>query len=390
MKTLVLCDYFLPGFRAGGPIRSIHHLIQHLVRSPESHQFSLITRDRDCGTTEAYSNININLWEKKENYEVLYLGPSPLIWLKILRALRKKDHEILYLNSIFSAKFSIFPLLCRRFHLIPHRPLVLAPRGELASSALDKKALRKKIYLKAARFLGLFKGIRFQASSEMEKQDIKEILQESCEVHVASDLPASDPPVQIPRPQKVKGQLNLVFMSRISPIKNLDYLLHRLKDLDLPLSLDIWGPLEDSLYWQKCKDLLIQLPSKIRVSYRGVAPPEKTTEVLSAYDLFCLPTQGENFGHVIHEALLARCPVLISDQTPWQEKPDNLALSCRGLGDPLGFVEVLGRFHSMDSQEHDEHRAEIQSYLQDFWKENQAIRQNQSLFHFEEIKSRAA
>jgi glycosyltransferase involved in cell wall biosynthesis len=30
------------------------------------------------------------------------------------------------------------------------------------------------------------------------------------------------------------------------------------------------------------------------------------------------PTLGENYGHVICEALNAGCPVLISNQTPWR------------------------------------------------------------------------
>ena len=39
--------------------------------------------------------------------------------------------------------------------------------------------------------------------------------------------------------------------------------------------------------------------------------------MLSQYDLFLLPTRGENYGHVIAEALAAGCPVAVSDRTPW-------------------------------------------------------------------------
>src|SRR5690606_20694183 len=41
--------------------------------------------------------------------------------------------------------------------------------------------------------------------------------------------------------------------------------------------------------------------------------------LFSKYDLFFLPTRGENYGHVIAEALSMGTPVLISDQTPWRE-----------------------------------------------------------------------
>lgn len=70
---------------------------------------------------------------------------------------------------------------------------------------------------------------------------------------------------------------------------------------------------------------------------------------LSAYDLFLLPTLGENYGHVIHEALLAGCPVLISNRTPWRN------LEALGIGwdlpleDPEQFRTVLQYCLDMDS-----------------------------------------
>jgi len=42
-------------------------------------------------------------------------------------------------------------------------------------------------------------------------------------------------------------------------------------------------------------------------------------ERLADYDAFIFPTLGENFGHVIIESLSAGCPVLCSDQTPWND-----------------------------------------------------------------------
>ncbi len=42
------------------------------------------------------------------------------------------------------------------------------------------------------------------------------------------------------------------------------------------------------------------------------------------HHILALPTQGENFGHAIFEALSEGKPVLISDQTPWRNlRPQN-------------------------------------------------------------------
>lgn len=59
------------------------------------------------------------------------------------------------------------------------------------------------------------------------------------------------------------------------------------------------------------------LPESISVSYRGEIRPENVIDIFSHYDVFLFPSKGENFGHVIYEALAAGCIPIISDTTPW-------------------------------------------------------------------------
>ena len=47
------------------------------------------------------------------------------------------------------------------------------------------------------------------------------------------------------------------------------------------------------------------------VSYLGAVLPENVQGILSKYDLFVLPTRGENYGHVILESLATGTPVLM-------------------------------------------------------------------------------
>ena len=69
----------------------------------------------------------------------------------------------------------------------------------------------------------------------------------------------------------------------------------------------------------------------------------RVNEVFAEHDLFLFPTLGENFGHVICEALIAGCPVLLSDQTPWR----NLEEAGVGWDIPLG---ENGRFQTAVQQ----------------------------------------
>ena len=65
------------------------------------------------------------------------------------------------------------------------------------------------------------------------------------------------------------------------------------------------------------KTLVLNLPSNIRVSFKGDVMRDKIFQLFVKYDVFYFPTKGENFGQVIWESLSCGCPVLISDQTPW-------------------------------------------------------------------------
>jgi glycosyltransferase involved in cell wall biosynthesis len=109
-----------------------------------------------------------------------------------------------------------------------------------------------------------------------------------------------------------------VFISRISPKKNLLFALRMLQSVLGDISFDIYGPIEDARYWNRCEKAIGTLPPNVRVKYMGMVEHEKVGEVFAEHDLFLFPTLGENYGHVICEALSAGCPVLISDQTPWR------------------------------------------------------------------------
>jgi glycosyltransferase involved in cell wall biosynthesis len=87
----------------------------------------------------------------------------------------------------------------------------------------------------------------------------------------------------------------------------------------VPVELTIYGPIEDPVFWATCQELIAQLPANIRAAYAGEVLPEHVRQTLCEHDLFFFPTRGENFGHVIFEALSAGVPVLISDQTPWTD-----------------------------------------------------------------------
>ena len=56
-RILIFIDWFLPAYKAGGPIRSIANLVDHLS---ESFKFYIITGDRDLGDENSFNDIKLN------------------------------------------------------------------------------------------------------------------------------------------------------------------------------------------------------------------------------------------------------------------------------------------------------------------------------------------
>ena len=151
---------------------------------------------------------------------------------------------------------------------------------------------------------------------------------------------------------KVAGKLNAVFVSRVAAKKNLLTAIEIVAAVKGDVSFHIYGPLSDSDYWEKCRRAMAQCGASVRVEYKGALAHEKVLETLASYDAFVLPTLGENFGHVILESLLAGCPVLISDQTPWRGLREKKAGWDLPLPAQERFVEVLQRVAEMDEEAH--------------------------------------
>ncbi len=170
MKVLILSGYYLPGYKAGGPIRTLANMVDRLG---DEFQFKIVTADRDFEDTKAYPGIKIDGWNRVGKAEVFYMPLKKRSLRCFRRLLCSTDYDILYLNSFFSPQFTIKPLILRRLRLIPDRRLVIAPRGEFSPGALGLKSFKKRAYMTVAKALGLYKDIVWHASSKHEEVDIR-------------------------------------------------------------------------------------------------------------------------------------------------------------------------------------------------------------------------
>ena len=81
---------------------------------------------------------------------------------------------------------------------------------------------------------------------------------------------------------------------------------------------------------------------------------------------FFLPTKGENFGHVIFEALTSGCVVLISDRTPWKELHGRNAGWALPLSDNRNFADKLRELCRMNEEVFNEKSKAAFQYAREF------------------------
>ena len=346
---LTFTSAYLPGYKAGGPLRTIANLVEYLS---DEFEFWIVTRDRDLNDTSPYHGIKPNEWQVVGKAMVYYLLPESCTINNIAALISMTTHDVLYLNSYFDPFGTIRPLLARRLGRLPLKPVIVAPRGEFSVGALQLKYIKKNIYIKIAGLLRLYNDVIWQASSEYEAQDIiRTMLVDSANIHVAINLPTSQSTHSYDShavgSTSDHQNLRVLFLSRISQKKNLDYALRAIKHVNARILFDIYGPVEDAVYWQQCQNLIRQLPENIKVKYCGSVVAEHVRSVFSGYDLFFFPTRGENYGHVIAESLSIGTPVLVSDQTPWR----NLSADQLGWDIPLNdekkFAELIDKYALM-------------------------------------------
>lgn len=373
-NILVLTDYYLPGFKGGGPTRALSNLTDVLS---DQFQFSLVTRDRDLGECAPYHDLPPNIFIERTHYEIAYLRPGLKTLITIFKFIKHHPHHILYLNSFFSPLYSIFPLIIKWFSFKKKRPTIVSPRGELLKGALGHKTMKKKVFFYLSKLFGLHKNIIWQASNEMEKTAILRIFKQA-KVIIAPDIATN--PDTIKHSPKIENQLRVIYLGRICPQKNLLAGLEMLSGAQGDIRLDIYGSIEDRHYFEKCQRIMKDLPNNIQINYKGVVAHQDTLKTLQAYDLFFLPTKSENFGFAIIESLSVGTPVLISDTTPWNDLTDKGAgFTCR-LSNPSDFSDLLTKWVTMDETTHQQYRQHAIAYAQAVNQNNNSVDASKELF----------
>ena len=215
----------------------------------------------------------------------------------------------------------------------------------LASGSVKQKWWLKVPFLKMSKALGWYSNVQWHATNNEEAKQIKRWYKPPNNIEIIPNVVGK--PISNKRTTtKQPNQLRLLCVARVSPEKNIQYILDRLVNLQLNnVTLTIVGSEYNIAYANKLKQLAAK--HGLNVMWQGYLAPEALEASLLHYDLFILPTLGENFGHAITEALRAGLPVLISDKTPWKALSKNNAGFDINLNEPHLFEEAIKKVYQM-------------------------------------------
>lgn len=344
-NIVILIDWFLPGNKAGGPVKSVFSMLNLLK---PYFNFSVITTNHDLGVSLPYKNIKPNCWTDYNGIPVYYFSKEHLRAKNLLNVINSRQPDVLYLNSFWSYYFSLLPLRFEKAGKLKC-DVVLAPRGMLGKGALSIKPLKKKLFLSVLKFVNLHAKVVFHATTTDEEKEVRSFLKKS-QVKIAPNLNVT-PLLKERNLEKREGSLKLFYLSRISKVKNLHFALEVLSKLKVQgeIIYDIYGSIEDKAYWHSCQEIMKNMPANIKVAYKGELSFEAVQPVIADYHFLFLPTLNENFGHSIAETLKSGCPVIISKHTPWTMVNDRKCGFALDLKHPTEFKKAITSALEMDT-----------------------------------------
>ena len=376
-KILVFIDWFLPGYKAGGPIRSVANITEHLSSEFE---FFIVSRNTDYLENKPYPNIKANQWVKfKENINIFYFSADNLNVKNIKNLISNLDFDTIYINGIYSFYFSLLPVYLFRKS---SKKTIVASRGMLSEHSFSSKNIKKQLFIFFAETFNFYKNIYFHVTNNTEKSEVSKLKFKSKGYIVAANLPPKLSEKKIEPILKKTEKLKLVSIARISIEKNTLFALQILTENNYSgiIEFDIYGSVYQQDYWQECKQIIKLLPDNVIVNYKGEINNTKVNSTFKKYHFSFMPSLGENFGHSILESFIAACPVIISNQTPWQNlEKRNIGWDI-SLNDKNKFFKTIQYCINMEQEEYNKWSESSYNFAKSFANNPELIKQTKRIF----------
>lgn len=232
--------------------------------------------------------------------------------------------DLLHVHSIWRAPaWQAWRIAAR--HGVPH---VVSPHSNFHGEALRRAAWKKRL-ARAAFVDAMARSARAMlATAEDEAQAIRAA--GFPEIPIAVVPHGLDMPGDVPTREAARATLGLgggpvaLFLGRIEPRKRPCDLLDafaRARDRHPGAQLVLAGPEEEAGYAAALRARADAAGLAGVVHWTGLLRGTDKSAAYAAADVFVLPSEYENFGLAVGEALAHGCPAIVTTRAPWQEIP---------------------------------------------------------------------
>lgn len=313
----------------GGPSQMVRGLAAALARQPEQTvaTVTVITTDSNGDVDEASLDVPLGVPVAESGYDVIYFRCAPFRRYKFSTELlswlwaNAHRYDIAHIHALFSPVSTAAATVCRWRNL----PYIMRPLGTLDPADLQKKKQLKKLYATVLERPNLAGAAAIHFTSELESQVSERFGVDTPDMVLPLGVALPELPERTTSQAAIRARFNIpsahpivLFMSRIDPKKGFDVLLPALEKLhqnNQPFHLLLCGANPQDRDYEN--SICAQIKSSEWAEWAtlsGFVSGELKAQILSAADVFVLPSYYENFGIAVAEAMAAKIPVVISDQ----------------------------------------------------------------------------
>ena len=195
-------------------------------------------------------------------------------------------------------------------------PYIITPHGMLYPEALNHSKFQKQLFLKMFLLNDLNKATAIHVTS---KEEMKHIRNLGVKTPIAI---VPNPVINVVVEEQIqsKEKIRFGYLGRVHPRKNIERLLYVWSNLAEKVSdseLVVIGEGDDE-YMSFLKKETERLSLK-NVVFPGFLSGKEKEDTLNSLSYLAVPSDFENFGMIIPEALQLGIPVIASKGTPWEE-----------------------------------------------------------------------
>lgn len=292
--------------RAGGPALSTYLTIKGLQHSGVD--VEMVMAPLEEGGKLIADDVRLHYTSPVQNHRLGYM-PSVKRLLK-----RLPQYDLYHVQGVWQYLGHSVAAFARK----QSRPYVITLRGMLYPQALAHSAIIKKISLALYQRKDLQKAACIQATCIDEMRYYRAL-------GFTNPIAILPNPIDtegiIDRPvQQSDGKIRIGYLGRVHPRKRIERLIYAFDALRKELKdaeLLIIGA-DDQRYEQFLHDEVKRL-NLSNVRFTGFLTGKEKDEAICSLSYLAVPSDFENFGNIVTEALVRGVPVIASKGMPWQE-----------------------------------------------------------------------